>query len=123
MLLAALLRNGHISIAPGFRVFAGLVVAATVFMLWISARLQRVGYTGSSLVVANYWRDARIAFKEVEAVEPVWWYRNRMVRIRFHAPTPFGSTVYYLPKWGGLRAMFSSPDEELRSILSAPGIQ
>jgi hypothetical protein len=123
LVLAALLRNGHISIAPGFRFFAVVVVAATVFMLWITVRLQRVGYTGSNLVVANYWREARIPFKQVEAVEPVWWYRNRMVRIRFYAGTPFGSTVYYLPKWGGLRAMFTSPDEELRSILSAAHIQ
>jgi hypothetical protein len=123
LILAVLLRNGHIAIASGFRFFALLVGVATVFMLWISVRLQRVGYAGTNLVVANYWREERIPFKQVEAVEPVWWYRNRMVRIHFSAETPFGSTVYYLPKWGGLRAMFSSPDEELRTILSTPDIQ
>jgi hypothetical protein len=123
LVLAALIRNGHISIAPGFRFFALLVVAATVFMLWISARTQRVGYAGTDLVVANYWREARIPFKNVEAVESVWWYKNRMVRVRFSSATPFGTTVYYLPRWGGLRAMFSSPEEELRTILSRPVIQ
>jgi len=123
LVLAALLRNGHISIAPGFRLLALLVVAATVFMLWISAHLQRVGYAGTNLVVANYWREARIPFRQVEAVESVWWYRNRMVRIRFSAGTPFGSTVYYLPRWGGVRALFASPDQELRTILSTPDIQ
>ena len=123
LVLAALLSNGHISVAPGFHFFALLVVASTVFMLWISARIQRVGYAGTDLVVANYWREARVPFKEVEAVESVWWYRNRMVRVRFSPATPFGTTIYYLPKWGGLRAMFSSPDEELRTILSRPVIQ
>ena len=123
LVLAALLRNGQVSIAPGFRFFALLVVAATVFMLWISARIQRVGFTETHLWVANYWREARISFKDVEAVESVWWYRNRMVRIRFGSGTPFGTTVYYLPKWGGLRAMFSSPEEELRTILSRRVIQ
>jgi hypothetical protein len=122
IVVVALVRNGRISVAPGFRFFGVLVLAATVFMLWITARLQRVGYAGRNLVVANYWREALIAFRQVEAVEPVWWYRNRMVRIRFNEPTPFGSTVYYLPKWGGLRAMFSSPDEELRNILATPDI-
>ena len=123
LVLAALLRNGHVSIAPGFRFFALLVIAATVFMLWVSARIQRVGYAGTDLLVANYMREVRIPFTGVEAVESVWWYRNRMVRIRFRYQTPVGTMVYYLPKWGGLRAMFSSPDEELRSILSRPVIQ
>jgi len=123
LILAALIRNGHISIAPGFRWFAALVVAATVFMLWISARIQRVGYAGTDLVVANYWRETRVPFAQVEAVESVWWYRRRMVKVRFSPATPFGATVYYLPKWGGLRAMFSSPEEELRTILSRPVIQ
>jgi hypothetical protein len=120
LVMAALIRNGHISIAPGFRWFALLVVASTVFVLWISAHIQRVGYAGTNLVVANYWREARIPFKSIEAVEPVWWYRGRMVRVRFSLATPFGKTVYYLPKWGGLRAMFSSPEEELKTVLSRP---
>jgi hypothetical protein len=123
LLLAALLRTGHISLAPGFRWFALLVVGATVLMLWVSARIQRVGYAGRDLVVANYWRETRVPFAQVEAVESVWWYRSRMVRVRFSPATPFGATVYYLPKWGGLRAMFSSPEEELRTILSRPVIQ
>ncbi len=101
LILAALIRNGHISIAPGFRWFAVLVVGATVFILWISARIQRVGYAGTDLVVANYWRETRVPFAQVEAVESVWWYRRRMVRVRFSPATPFGATVYYLPKWGG----------------------
>ncbi|HXN45250.1 MAG TPA: hypothetical protein VN893_01330 [Bryobacteraceae bacterium] len=123
LVLAALIRNGHISIAPGFRWFAALVIGATVFILWISARIQRVGYAGTDLVVANYWRETRVPFAQVAAVESVWWYRRRMVRVRFSPSTPFGETVYYLPKWGGLRAMFSSPEEELRTILSRPVIQ
>jgi hypothetical protein len=69
--------------------------------------------------VANYWREARIAFEDVEAVEPVWWYRGRMVRIRFRRETPFGDTVYYLPKWGPIRCLFAAPDEELREILAS----
>lgn len=52
LLLATLIRNGHILIAPGFRLFALLVVAATVFMLWVSARIERVGYAGTDLVAA-----------------------------------------------------------------------
>jgi hypothetical protein len=123
ILLAAFVRTGRISIASDFRFFAALLLAATVFMLWTSARLQRVGYSRGHLVVANYWREARIPFHQVEAVEPVWWYRNRMVRIRFNQRTAFGSTVYYLPKWGPLRAMFDSPDKQLKEILSAKDLQ
>ncbi len=41
-----------------------------------------------------------------------------MVRIRFRQQTPFGYTVYYLPKWGPLRCLYSAGYEELRRVLS-----
>jgi hypothetical protein len=81
--------------------------------------LKKVGYSGRQLVVSNYWREVRIAFEDVDAVEPVWWYRGRMVRIRFRCETPFGDTVYYLPKWGPIRCLFDTPDQELRDILAS----
>jgi hypothetical protein len=112
------LTTGRISIASGFRPLAAFVVAATVFLLWFTARLQRVGYSGRELVIANYWREARIPFEQVESVEPVWWYRRRLVRVRFRTRTPFGQVVYYLPKWGPLRLLLTPPDEELRGIIS-----
>jgi hypothetical protein len=108
---------GRISIANDFRFIAGFTVAASIFLTWLTIRLQRVGYRGRQLIVGNYWREAEIPFEDVEAVEPVWWYKNRMVRVRFRKRTPFGYTVYYLSKWGPLRAMFSAPEEELREIL------
>jgi hypothetical protein len=109
--------SGRISIAADFRFIAAFTVAASAFLVWMTTRLQRVGYRGRKLLVGNYWREAEIPFEDVEAVEPVWWYKNRMVRVRFRKRTPFGYTVYYLPKWGPLRAMVSSPEEELRQVL------
>ncbi len=114
----AFLKNGRIFIASDFRLIAALVVIATAMMLWLTTRLQRVGYCDRNLVVANYWRRARIPFEQVEAVEPVWWYRGRLVRIRFRQRTPFGYSVYYLPKWGSIRCFFASPDKELRELLA-----
>jgi hypothetical protein len=112
------LTTGRIRVAPGFRWLAALVVAMTIWMLWFTARLQRVGYSGRELVVANYWREARMPFDNVAAVEPVWWYPRRMVCVRFRSRTPFGWTVYYLPKWGPFRLLMTAPDEELRRIIS-----
>ena len=109
--------TGRISVREDFWFLGVLVLAATVFMLWVSARVQRVGYCGRQLVVANYWREARIPFEQVEAVEPVWWYWRRMVRIRFRLQTPFGYTIYYLPKWGPIRCLAAAPEEELRRLL------
>jgi hypothetical protein len=114
---SAIVRTGHISIASGFRFIAVAFVAGTAFVLWLSMRLQRVGYAGKELVISNYWREARIPFEQVAAVEPVWWYRGRMVRVRFRSETPFGLVVYYLPKWGFIRCLVSSPDKELRDLI------
>jgi len=110
---------GRISIRSDFEFIVWFFLIATVPLTWITVHLQLVGYQGGELVVANYWREARIPFQNVAAVERVWWYRGRLVRIHFHSSTPFGTVVYYVPKWGALRAMFSSPEQELKKILAA----
>jgi hypothetical protein len=117
-LLGTLVRTGHISIATDFRFLVVAILIGTAFMLWFSVRLQRVGYAGKELVISNYWREARIPFNQVEAVEPVWWYRGRLVRIQLRSESPFGDVVYYLPKWGFIRCLWSSPDKELRQLIS-----
>jgi hypothetical protein len=108
---------GRISIGGGFEFIVAFVLVSTIVMVWMAVRLQRVGYCGRELVIANYWREAWVPFDQVAAVEPVWWYRSRLVRIRFKRRTPFGSCVYYLPKWGPVRALFAKPEEELKQLL------
>jgi len=117
LVLWVIATTGLIRIAPGFEIIAVFTLVATVMLVWLTVRLQRVGYWGDELVVANYWRKARIPFKQVAAVEGVWWYWRRMVRVRFHSPTPFGSVVYYLPKWAAVRPFLGPPEEELRQII------
>jgi hypothetical protein len=109
-------KNGRVSLAPEFRFIALFAVAATVLLGWLTVHLRGVGYRGTSLVVRNPWKQALIPFGQVEAVEPVWWYKGRLVRIRFRSPTPFGDVVYYIPKWAVLRS-FGSPEEDLRAIM------
>src|SRR5271169_1119465 len=110
--ISAIVKTGRISIAGDFRLLVVAMLIGTVFMLWFSVRLQRVGYAGKELVISSYWREARIPFDQVEAVETVWWYRGRVVRIQLRSDSPFGQVVYYLPKWGFIRCLWASPDEE-----------
>jgi len=117
-LLSAIVKTGRISIANDFRFLVVAVLIGTAFMLWFSVRLQRVGYAGRELVISSYWREARIPFDQVEAVEPVWWYRGRLVRIQLRSESAFGDVIYYLPKWGFVRCLWSSPDKELRELIS-----
>jgi len=113
-----LLKFGRISVASDFRFFVAVVLLATAFMLWMSARLQRVGYVGRDLIVSNYRREIRIPFDQIEAVEPVWWYRRRMVRVRFRSETAFGQVIYYLPKWSFLRCFGRAPEKELQDLIA-----
>lgn len=112
------LTTGRIAIAPDFRFIVCFPLIATVPLAWVTVHLQLVGYRGRELVVSNYWREARIPFEHVGAVEPVWWYKGRLVRVRFNRQTPFGGMLYYMPKWGPLRALYSSPEEDLRRVLA-----
>src|ERR1035437_2094320 len=122
VLIWAFVTYGRISIAGGFGFIVLFVVISTVVMMWMTVHLQRVGYRGRELLIATYWREAWVPFDQVAAGEPVWWYRSRLVRIRFHRTTPFGTCVYYLPKWGPLRGLFTKPEEKLRRVLW-PGFQ
>jgi hypothetical protein len=117
VLAAVLVKTGHISVASDFRFIVLAFVIGTGFMLWFSLRVQRVGYAGRELVISNYWREAHIPFDEVGAVEPVSWYRGRLVRIELRSEGPFGQVVYYLPKWGFVRCFWASPEKELRELI------
>ena len=109
--------RGRISVRPDAQFIVWFALIATVPLAWFTWHLQLVGYRGRQLVVANFWREASIPFEDVKSVETVLWYRGRLVRIRFRRETPFGTMVYYMPKWGAWRAWFSNPEDELRAVL------
>jgi hypothetical protein len=54
----------------------------------------------------------------VEAVEPVWWYYRRMVRIRLRSSTSFGEVVYYIPRWAAFKCLWAAPEKELRELMA-----
>lgn len=111
------LKNGRVFIAPGFRPLMVFVFVATIFIFWLGARIQRVGYSGRDLIVSNYLRQERIPFNKVESAEPVWWYYRRMVRVRFRTHTSFGYVVYYIPKWAAFKCLWVAPEKELQELL------
>lgn len=108
---------GRIRIASGWGLFCTFVVAATAWMMWVTAHLQRVGYRGRELVISNYLRQETVPFHNVASVEGVWWYWRRLVSIRFRERTSFGGLVYYIPKWAAARALLTAPEEELQRII------
>lgn len=112
------LKSGHLPDVRKFGFYGVWLGAVTLFVLWQSSRTKRVGIAGGELVVSSYFREERIPFKQVAAVESVWWYWRRLVRIRFSPPSGFGETVYYIPKWAALVALYSNPANQLRLIIS-----
>ena len=122
LVLAVVVSTNQIWVGGGFGLVVVVVLLVTGLMMWMSFYLERVGYTGGELIVANYWREARVPFEEIEAVEPIWWYRPRMVRIRFSKQTPFGTVVYYLPKWTFANSSATTPEQELRDLLMQAGV-
>ena len=111
-------KTGHLPDLGKLGFYAVWLLGVTVFVIWMSSRTKRVGIAGGQLVVSNYFREVQIPFRQVAAVEGVWWYWRRLVRIRFGPPSEFGETIYYIPKWAPLRALYSNPADELRRIVS-----
>ena len=111
-------KSGHVPDVRKVGFYAVWLLAFTVFVAWLSNRTKRVGVAGGQLVVSNYFREQRIPFAQVAAVESVWWYWRRLVRIRFGPPSEFGETIYYIPKWAAMVALYSNPANQLRLIMS-----
>jgi hypothetical protein len=85
--------TGRLYLPPGFRWPAAVFLASTVFLLWFSSKLQRVGYCARELVVTGWAAEAQIPFELVESVDAPWWLKRQVVRIRFRDMTAFGDTV------------------------------
>jgi hypothetical protein len=115
--LEIFLKNGRVFIAPGFGLLIAFVLLATVFIGWLSIRIQRVGYVKGHLIVSNYLRQEQIPFDQVETAEPVWWYYRRMVCIRLRSDTTFGRVLYYIPKWAAIKCFWVAPEKELQEVL------
>ena len=113
------LKTRHLFVAPDYRLLMAFIFLATVFMFWLSAKIQRVGYAGRDLVISNYLRQERIPFDQVEAAEPVWWNYRRLVRVRFSTHTAFGYVVYYIPKWAAFKCLWVAPEKELQELLDS----
>jgi hypothetical protein len=116
---AVVFKTGGLSIVPAFRPLLIFILLATVFIIWLSVHVQRVGYAGRDLIVSNYSRQERIPFGQVEAVEPVWWYYRRMVRIRLRSNSSFGQVLYYIPKWAAFKCLWVAPEKELQDLLAS----
>ncbi len=113
-----ILKTGHLPDVRRLGFYGVWLLGVTVFIVWLSSRIKRVGAAGGHLVVSSYFREQRIPFKQVAAVETVWWCWRRLVRIRFGPPSEFGETIYYIPKWAALVALYSNPANQLRLLLS-----
>lgn len=107
------LHYGHLPDIRKMGIFGIAPLALTVFVVWLSGRIKRVGLADGQLVISNYRKTIYVPFRQVEAVEGVWWYWRRLVRIRLR-PGEFGEVVYYIPKWAGLRWIVVDPARELR---------
>jgi hypothetical protein len=116
---AVIFKTGRLSIVPAFRPLLAFILVGTVFIIWLSVRVQRVGYAGRDLIVSNYSRQERIPFSQVETVEPVWWYYRRMVRIRLRFDSSFGQVLYYIPKWAAIKCLWVEPEKELQDLLAS----
>jgi len=113
------LGRGRVFITTNFQPIVAIILLATVFIFWLSIRINRVGYVNRDLIVSNYLRQEHIPFDHVEAAEPVWWYYRRLVRVRFRVHTSFGQVVYYIPKWAAFKCFWVAPEKELQQLLAA----
>jgi hypothetical protein len=110
--------TGRLSIAREFYFVVAFALVASVLSVRLAGRIYTVGYAGRDLVLSDNGRETRIPFEQIESINRVWWYRGEMIRIVFRSGTPFGGSVYYLPKWGPLRWFSASPVRELRNIIA-----
>jgi hypothetical protein len=117
-LVYSTVNTGHLPNLRKLGFYGVWLLAVTVFVGWVSSRTRRVGIEPGRLVVSTYFREIRVPFGQIEAVESVWWYWRRLVRVRFTGPSGFSEAVYYIPPWASIRFWYRDPVQELRQLIS-----
>jgi hypothetical protein len=72
-------------------------VVGSAVMWWALARLKRVSFDGSTLVISNYVTEITVPVREISAVSQSLLVNTRPVKITFVSETPFGEAVTFIP--------------------------
>jgi hypothetical protein len=68
-----------------------------IVVLWTAKLIKKVTIDGKDLIVSNYFREVRIPFGNISRVSQSKALREKMVRIDFNIPTPFGRNIRFVP--------------------------
>jgi hypothetical protein len=78
--------------------FLAAWIGGSLFIWWGCARLKRVRTDGTVIFVSNYLEEFRIPVSEILAVSENRWINIHPVTIRLRHPSPFGSSIIFMPQ-------------------------
>jgi hypothetical protein len=99
--LMALRNLGTSPVHYALLAFLGLV------MYRYLGRLKKVTLDGNTLVISNYFSEARVPLKDVVEVTGSRWANTRQVTLTFDRDTAFGASIIFMPQ-----ARFLWPGQE-----------
>ena len=78
--------------------FAGAWALGTAFIWWTCARLKRVAFDGSTLVISNYFDEITVPVTEIAKIRQNLLINLKPITITFERETRFGMAITFMPR-------------------------
>lgn len=79
-------------------IFLTMWTAGTTFIFYWSGSLKKVSLENDSLIISNYFREARVHMSQVADVREQKWVKGNPIIITFRSDTAFGRKIVFLPQ-------------------------
>jgi len=95
----------------------GVLVAASIY--WYYVRLKKVAVDADGLVISNYVREVRVAWRDIIKITGSRWEKTHHVTVTFDRDIGFGTSIVFMPKFRFLWPGQEHPiAQELRELMS-----
>jgi len=75
----------------------GVLVAASIY--WYYVRLKKVAVDADGLVISNYVREVRVAWRDIIKITGSRWEKTHHVTVTFDRDIGFGTSIVFMPKF------------------------
>lgn len=76
----------------------GFWLALTALQVWWGSRLKRVAVDDEMIYISDYFREVALPLSAIAEVRELRWLRLHPVIVELSGETPWGGTIWFMPK-------------------------
>ena len=76
-------------------IFIPVAALAALSVYWYYSRLKKVAIDADGLVISNYFREARVPWRQIVDVSGSRWVNTRQIKVTFNRDIGFGTFHHF----------------------------